>query len=140
MEFVLIISFQEKFLQPIESFSKQTNPNKQENEDGSNNQAYWRGGPAKLWYDMLGVPENGEEFDYGFKLKDSKVRTHYINCSVFKLKIISILCSKREYTSLANFFLCHYYLFGRCMPTDENQSRFIYSILEQSIGSIFKAC
>lgn len=63
---------EEKFLQPIESFSKQTNPNKQENEDGSNNQAYWRCGPAKLWYDMLGVPENGEEFDYGFKLKDDK--------------------------------------------------------------------
>ncbi|XP_003241670.1 transcription initiation factor TFIID subunit 1 isoform X1 [Acyrthosiphon pisum] len=63
---------EEKFLQPIESFSKQTNQNRQENEDGSNNQAYWRGGPAKLWYDMLGVPENGEEFDYGFKLKDNK--------------------------------------------------------------------
>lgn len=77
MEFVLIISFQEKFLQPIESFSKQTNQNRQENEDGSNNQAYWRGGPAKLWYDMLGVPENGEEFDYGFKLKDNKVCKHY---------------------------------------------------------------
>ncbi|XP_025197408.1 transcription initiation factor TFIID subunit 1 [Melanaphis sacchari] len=63
---------EEKFLQPIESFSKQTNSNKQENEDGSNNQAYWRCGPAKLWYDMLGVPETGEEFDYGFKLKDNK--------------------------------------------------------------------
>jgi len=25
---------------------------------------------------MLGVPENGEEFDYGFKLKDIKVSTH----------------------------------------------------------------
>lgn len=53
--------------------SKQTNQNKQENEDGSNNQAYWRAGPAKLWYDMLGIPENGDEFDYGFKLKDNNV-------------------------------------------------------------------
>lgn len=61
-------------LQPIESFSKQTNQNKKENYDNSINQAYWRAGPAKLWYDMLGVPENGEEFDYGFQLKDSKVR------------------------------------------------------------------
>jgi hypothetical protein len=25
---------------------------------------------------MLGVPENGEEFDYGFKLKDNKVSKH----------------------------------------------------------------
>lgn len=114
MEFVLILSFQEKFLQPIESFSKQTNLNRQENEDGSNNQAYWRSGPAKLWYDMLGVPENGEEFDYGFKLKDNKVRIHYKNCSVFKLKIISILFSKREYTSYAYFFLSLYLKDAHC--------------------------
>lgn len=31
--------------------------------------AAWRYGPAKLWYEMLGVPENGEGFDYGFELK-----------------------------------------------------------------------
>nr|CAB3266786.1 transcription initiation factor TFIID subunit 1-like [Phallusia mammillata] len=30
----------------------------------------WRYGPAALWYDMLGVPETGEGFDYGFKLKN----------------------------------------------------------------------
>lgn len=35
--------------------------------------AEWRYGPAALWYDMLGVPENGEGFDYGFKLKDLEV-------------------------------------------------------------------
>ncbi|VVC39968.1 Bromodomain, conserved site,TAFII-230 TBP-binding,Transcription initiation factor TFIID subunit 1 [Cinara cedri] len=63
---------EEAFLQPMENLSKQTNQNKHENEDGLNNQAYWRAGPAKLWYDMLGVPESGEEFDYGFKLKDNK--------------------------------------------------------------------
>ena len=33
----------------------------------------WRYGPAALWYDMLGVPESGEGFDYGFKLKDPEV-------------------------------------------------------------------
>lgn len=31
--------------------------------------APWRYGPAQLWYDMLGVPEDGEGFDYGFKMK-----------------------------------------------------------------------
>ena len=31
--------------------------------------ADWRFGPAQLWYDMLGVSETGEEFDYGFTLK-----------------------------------------------------------------------
>ncbi|CAK8683677.1 unnamed protein product [Clavelina lepadiformis] len=41
-------------------------------QDGSNktNIPEWRYGPAALWYDMLGVPETGEGFDYGFKLKD----------------------------------------------------------------------
>ena len=34
----------------------------------------WRYGPAQLWYDMMGVDETGEGFDYGFKLK--KVRSH----------------------------------------------------------------
>lgn len=33
----------------------------------------WRYGPAALWYDMLGVPETGEGFDYGFKLKNPEV-------------------------------------------------------------------
>ena len=29
----------------------------------------WRHGPAKYWYDQLNVPEDGSNFDYGFKLK-----------------------------------------------------------------------
>uniref|UniRef100_A0A6I8RVZ8 Transcription initiation factor TFIID subunit n=1 Tax=Xenopus tropicalis TaxID=8364 RepID=A0A6I8RVZ8_XENTR len=33
--------------------------------------AEWRYGPAQLWYDMLGVPEDGSSFDYGFKLKEN---------------------------------------------------------------------
>ncbi|XP_036599586.1 transcription initiation factor TFIID subunit 1-like [Trichosurus vulpecula] len=32
--------------------------------------APWRYGPAKLWYDMLGVPPHGRGFDYGFQLKE----------------------------------------------------------------------
>lgn len=31
--------------------------------------AHWRFGPAQAWYDMLNVPETGDGFDYGFKLK-----------------------------------------------------------------------
>lgn len=31
--------------------------------------AHWRFGPAQVWYDMLNVPETGEGFDYGFKVK-----------------------------------------------------------------------
>ena len=29
----------------------------------------WRFGPAKVWYDSIGVSEDGQGFDYGFKLK-----------------------------------------------------------------------
>ncbi|XP_014670703.1 PREDICTED: transcription initiation factor TFIID subunit 1-like, partial [Priapulus caudatus] len=34
--------------------------------------APWRYGPAQLWYDMMGVSEDGDGFDYGFKLKKKK--------------------------------------------------------------------
>nr|XP_054586583.1 transcription initiation factor TFIID subunit 1 isoform X7 [Nothobranchius furzeri] len=34
--------------------------------------AEWRYGPAQLWYDMLGVPEDGSSFNYGFKLKEQQ--------------------------------------------------------------------
>ncbi|XP_051902895.1 transcription initiation factor TFIID subunit 1 isoform X2 [Hippocampus zosterae] len=32
--------------------------------------AEWRYGPAQLWYDMMGVPEDGSNFNYGLKLKE----------------------------------------------------------------------
>ncbi|XP_044524443.1 transcription initiation factor TFIID subunit 1-like [Gracilinanus agilis] len=38
-------------------------------QDSNSEVAPWRYGPAKLWYDMLGVPPHGRGFDYGFKLK-----------------------------------------------------------------------
>jgi transcription initiation factor TFIID subunit 1 len=31
----------------------------------------WRFGPAQMWYDALGLPEDGQGLDYGFKLKVS---------------------------------------------------------------------
>ncbi|KAF7651524.1 hypothetical protein LDENG_00109730 [Lucifuga dentata] len=34
--------------------------------------AEWRYGPAQLWYDMLGVPEDGSSFNYGLKLKEQQ--------------------------------------------------------------------
>uniref|UniRef100_A0A8C1UCA0 Transcription initiation factor TFIID subunit n=1 Tax=Cyprinus carpio TaxID=7962 RepID=A0A8C1UCA0_CYPCA len=34
--------------------------------------AEWRYGPAQLWYDMLGIPEDGSGFHYGFKLRDDQ--------------------------------------------------------------------
>ena len=37
----------------------------------------WRYGPAQLWYDMLGVDETGEGFDYGFRLKKVTILFKY---------------------------------------------------------------
>ncbi|KAJ8276545.1 hypothetical protein COCON_G00082970 [Conger conger] len=34
--------------------------------------AEWRYGPAQLWYDMLGVPEDGSSFHYGLRLKEEQ--------------------------------------------------------------------
>ncbi|XP_058793130.1 transcription initiation factor TFIID subunit 1-like isoform X2 [Phymastichus coffea] len=36
----------------------------------TNQTAAWRLGPAKYWFDLLGVPESGDGFDYGFELAD----------------------------------------------------------------------
>lgn len=39
--------------------------------------ADWRYGPAQVWYDLLDVPESGEGFNYGFKMKEEKVRVDF---------------------------------------------------------------
>lgn len=63
---------EEKFLKPIEA-SSQDNKNEVSSKDDTGPKAAdWRFGPAQIWYDMLEVPECGEGFNYGFKLKDSK--------------------------------------------------------------------
>lgn len=40
------------------------------NEQKAKAAADWRFGPAQIWYDMLDVPETGEGFNYGFKMKE----------------------------------------------------------------------
>ena len=41
--------------------------------------ALWRHGPAKLWYDALNTPDDGEGFSYGFKLKQQEPEDVIIN-------------------------------------------------------------
>lgn len=54
-------------------FTDKANNKKVSSEDEDNlNVADWRYGPAQTWYDMLNVPENGEGFDYGFKMKEER--------------------------------------------------------------------
>ncbi|CAK1547222.1 unnamed protein product [Leptosia nina] len=65
---------EDKFLKPMEE-NQQSNQ-QDSNSSGDKNDksqrvtpAHWRFGPAQAWYDMLNVPETGDGFDYGFKVK-----------------------------------------------------------------------
>uniref|UniRef100_A0A7M4FR27 Transcription initiation factor TFIID subunit n=1 Tax=Crocodylus porosus TaxID=8502 RepID=A0A7M4FR27_CROPO len=57
---------------PVESKFSQSTGDIDKVTDTKPKVAEWRYGPAQLWYDMLGIPEDGSGFDYGFKLKDRK--------------------------------------------------------------------
>ncbi|XP_030020533.1 transcription initiation factor TFIID subunit 1 isoform X3 [Manduca sexta] len=63
---------EDKLLKPMEE-TQQSNSEDKNSGSGDKSQrptpAHWRFGPAQVWYDMLNVPETGEGFDYGFKLK-----------------------------------------------------------------------
>uniref|UniRef100_A0A1Y1KST2 Transcription initiation factor TFIID subunit 1 n=1 Tax=Photinus pyralis TaxID=7054 RepID=A0A1Y1KST2_PHOPY len=61
---------EEKFLKPIEAGSKDSKKEMAAKDDTGPKVADWRFGPAQVWYDMLDVPETGDNFDYGFKLKE----------------------------------------------------------------------
>ncbi|XP_046667690.1 transcription initiation factor TFIID subunit 1 [Homalodisca vitripennis] len=61
---------EEKLLRPQESRSLNKSLDNGENSDMGPKVADWRFGPAQVWYDMLDVPETGEGFNYGFKLKE----------------------------------------------------------------------
>ncbi|XP_055848385.1 transcription initiation factor TFIID subunit 1 isoform X1 [Episyrphus balteatus] len=48
-------------------------------DSGDNNEnkpkvADWRYGPAQIWYDMLEVPDSGDGFNYGFKVRDKNAK------------------------------------------------------------------
>ncbi|XP_074003544.1 transcription initiation factor TFIID subunit 1 isoform X5 [Numenius arquata] len=57
---------------PVESKFSQSTGDTDKVTDTKPKVAEWRYGPAQLWYDMLGIPEDGSGFDYGFKLKEKK--------------------------------------------------------------------
>uniref|UniRef100_H3AV84 Transcription initiation factor TFIID subunit 1 n=1 Tax=Latimeria chalumnae TaxID=7897 RepID=H3AV84_LATCH len=56
---------------PVESKSSQSTGDTDKVAESKPRVVEWRYGPAQLWYDMLGVPEDGTGFDYGFKLKEN---------------------------------------------------------------------
>uniref|UniRef100_A0A8B9RJ71 Transcription initiation factor TFIID subunit n=1 Tax=Astyanax mexicanus TaxID=7994 RepID=A0A8B9RJ71_ASTMX len=55
---------------PVESKSLQVTCEGDKVADMRPKVAEWRYGPAQLWYDMMGVPEDGAGFHYGLKLKE----------------------------------------------------------------------
>lgn len=55
---------------PVESKFSQACGDGEKETESRPKVAEWRYGPAQLWYDMLGVPEDGSNFNYGFKLKE----------------------------------------------------------------------
>ncbi|XP_054899509.1 transcription initiation factor TFIID subunit 1 isoform X4 [Poeciliopsis prolifica] len=57
---------------PVESKFSQTSGDGDKETESRPKVAEWRYGPAQLWYDMLGVSEDGSNFNYGFKLKEDQ--------------------------------------------------------------------
>ncbi|KAG8144715.1 hypothetical protein E2320_013173 [Naja naja] len=57
---------------PVESKFSQATGDADKVADTRPKVSEWRYGPAQLWYDMLGIPEDGSGFDYGFKLKETQ--------------------------------------------------------------------
>ncbi|KAH1004133.1 transcription initiation factor TFIID subunit 1 isoform X2 [Dendroctonus ponderosae] len=63
---------EEKFLKPVEQQSESNKDDSEKKDESGPKAADWRFGPSQIWYDMLDVPETGDGFNYGFKLKEEK--------------------------------------------------------------------
>ncbi|KRT80746.1 hypothetical protein AMK59_5191, partial [Oryctes borbonicus] len=61
---------EDAFLKPIEASSLDSKKDALAKDDTGPKVADWRFGPAQVWYDILEVPETGDGFNYGFKLKE----------------------------------------------------------------------
>ncbi|KAJ8966592.1 hypothetical protein NQ314_003444 [Rhamnusium bicolor] len=61
---------EEKFLKPLEAPNEENKHEMEKKDDSGPKAADWRFGPAQIWYDMLEVPETGDGFNYGFKVKE----------------------------------------------------------------------
>lgn len=68
--FFLTRLIQITMMAPVESKFSQTCGDGDKEIESRPRVAEWRYGPAQLWYDMLGIPEDGSNFNYGFKLKE----------------------------------------------------------------------
>lgn len=69
---MLFCATQITMMAPVESKFSQTCGDGDKEAESRPKVAEWRYGPAQLWYDMLGVSEDGSNFNYGFKLKEEQ--------------------------------------------------------------------
>ena len=60
---------------PVESKFSQASGDTAQEKESRPRVAEWRYGPAQHWYDMLRVPEDGNNFNYGFKLLEETAET-----------------------------------------------------------------
>ena len=65
----MICSCQELLKQPLASTSSGGAGDGSGDGDNKVEVAPWRYGPAQYWYDLLGIDETGDNFDFGFRLK-----------------------------------------------------------------------
>lgn len=79
IQHMLSLAAQITMMAPVESKFSQTCGDGDKETESRPKIAEWRYGPAQLWYDMLGIFEDGSNFNYGFKLKEkqpSQPETH----------------------------------------------------------------
>ncbi|KAK1882303.1 Transcription initiation factor TFIID subunit 1 [Dissostichus eleginoides] len=81
---------------PVESKFSQTCGDGDKETEARPKVAEWRYGPAQLWYDMLGVPEDGSYFNYGFRLKEEQSSEHQEHDTLKKIQETSHKILRRE--------------------------------------------
>lgn len=60
-------------MKPLEASNANKTQESSSKDDSGPKVADWRFGPAQIWYDMLDVPETGDGFNYGFKMKEKVI-------------------------------------------------------------------
>ncbi|GAB0087540.1 Transcription initiation factor TFIID subunit [Sergentomyia squamirostris] len=68
----LVSDDEEKLLKEITDAIENKSPDAGDAGDNKPKVADWRFGPAQVWYDMLEVPDSGDGFNYGFRMKENK--------------------------------------------------------------------
>uniref|UniRef100_A0A8C0IQ66 Transcription initiation factor TFIID subunit 1 n=1 Tax=Chelonoidis abingdonii TaxID=106734 RepID=A0A8C0IQ66_CHEAB len=84
---------------PVESKFSQSTGDIDKVTDTKPKVSEWRYGPAQLWYDMLGIPEDGSGFDYGFKLKEHGLMP------LFPLQNLGVMAEKDDLLADEHFLM-----------------------------------